>query len=157
MGSLSRRMLRAGMRGPSDRPQTARDILRSSHSTREPGVKGIFCDCQGTLFDYNFSKDEVLVSYLNAKHRAGEAVHLFTMNFNQVYDKVQALGLDREILMTLDEKKRCYGMHLEEWIDDDPTPLITASKIWHPRSPEFRRHMNDYLAAHPGLANSPAP
>ena len=77
-----------------------------------------------------------------------------------VREKIQAIGLHPEILMTLRDKRAFYNENLEEWIDDDPIPLISADKIWHPtEDPAFQRHMKDYLALHkpkPDLA-PPAP
>jgi hypothetical protein len=113
--------------------------------------KGIFCDCYGTLYGHNFERDELLVRFLNAKHKAGIPVTLISWKISEVAPHISDIGLDPEIVASLTSKMRYNNSTLEILIDDDPAP-IEARTLYHPADPIFRSQMRAFLEN-----NNPAP
>ncbi|HEU4838206.1 MAG TPA: hypothetical protein VFS88_02220 [Micavibrio sp.] len=114
--------------------------------------KGIFCDCYGTLYCHNFSHDELLVRFLNAKHREGIPVTLISSKISDVAPHISDIGLNPAIVASLTSKMRYYSSTLEILIDDDPAP-IEARTLYHPADPIFRGQIQAFLENN----NNPAP
>ena len=113
--------------------------------------KGIFCDCYGTLYGHNFERDELLVRFLNAKHKTGIPVTLISWKLSEVAPHISDIGLDPEIVASL-TSKMCYNSSIVEiLIDDDPAP-IEARTLYHPADRIFRSQMQAFLEN-----NNPAP
>jgi hypothetical protein len=106
--------------------------------------KGIFCDCYGTLYGHNFECDELLVRFLNAKHREGIPVTLISWKMSEVTPHISDIGLNPEIVDSLTSKMRYCSSTLEILIDDDPAP-IDACTLYHPADPDFRGEMKAFL------------
>jgi hypothetical protein len=119
---------------------------RSARPDEKP-VEGIFCDCYGTLFAHGWEDDKTLVTYLNAKYADGINVVIFSTAPKDVRANVQALGLHPDLSSRIDDKRDYEGQLLEVMIDDDPAHYLRAQKIWHPKSPEFRQHMKNFLTS----------
>lgn len=140
MGSLSRKMQRASAR-KKDR------VLAVPTRQMEHTEDGIFCDCYGTLYSHSYTKDDLLVAYLNAKHEAGTPVTLVSTAPQDVIGKIRNIGLHKEILMSLMPKTVYHNDVLEILIDDDPT--LKAKTLWHPQNEAFRAQMKDFLDRNP--------
>lgn len=147
MGSLSRKMHRANNRF---RPLKT----RQPELPKIPVTPGIFCDCYGTLFHYNFSKDETLVTYLNTQHALGTPVTLISTNPRQVFTAISDIGLHPDIVQSLTRKIAYHNALLEVLIDDDPVGL-KAAKLYDPRSPDFRKMMKEYLGSNSATQAAP--
>jgi len=123
-----------------------RDYRHSANPAEKP-VEGIFCDCYGTLFGHGYEDDKTLVEYLNAQYAAGKNVVIFSTAPRDVRAKVQTLGLHPDLAARIDDKRFYDGDLLEVMIDDDPAHFLRAQKTWHPKKPDFRQHMKEFLAA----------
>lgn len=150
MGSLSRKIKRANIVQERKYPGLKRDHAKST----APIVtdEGIFCDCFGTLYSYNYDCHELLVDYLNAQHAAGRKVTLVSSNIMQVRKKISDIGLHEDIVASLTKKEYYYNTRvMEVLIDDDPV-LLRAATLYHPQNAGFRKHMEDFLAKNPAPA-----
>lgn len=141
MSSLTRKMYRASTHTKTRAARRAEEIHTSA-------VPGIFCDCYGTLFSFNFDRDEALVAYLNAQYAKGTEVTLVSTNPRQVLPSIRGIGLHPDIVDSLTSKNRYHNSFLEVLIDDDPVGL-KAARLYDPKSPEFRKMLKEYLQSHP--------
>lgn len=146
MGSLARKIARAA------KARKFSLAPKPSH-TSDDGItdEGIFCDCYGTLYSHSFERDDLLVRFLNAKHRAGIPVTLVSSDAAQVAPYIRDIGLHPDIVATLSPKSLYYKRTMEILIDDDPV-IIKARTHYHPSDPKFRGQMQNFFGN-----NNPAP
>lgn len=137
MGNLIRKIAGIFQTKKSQAPQSAPIYDDNSD-------KGIFCDCYGTLYCDDFERDDLLVRFLNAKHREGIPVTLISSKISEVVPYISNIGLYPEIVASLTSKMRYYSSTLEILIDDDIAPL-DANILYHPADPNFRGEMKSFL------------
>lgn len=131
-------------------------VSMSSRPPRGATHMGIYCDCYGTLYSFNFKRAELLVDYLNAQHAAGKHVQLISTHVDQSFPHISDIGLHKDIVASLTAKAPYRGNHvvLETLIDDDPVGL-TAITLHDPKDDAFREHMRTFLERHPAPTLSP--
>ncbi len=114
---------------------------------------GIFCDCYKTLFSYNWT-DTRLVEFLNAQHRSGQKVVIFSTFPNEVWSKAQTIGLDEELAINIGNKNDYKGQLLSVLIDDDPPNFLSAITLLKPQTPELDAFIRQASNVSNGLLSS---
>ncbi len=101
-------------------------------------LKGIFCDCVGTLYGGKHGLDKELAAFLNEQHEAGQHVVIFSSEPQSgMKDIFDFLGLKPD-LQDVKRKGAYNGQTLELIIDDDPAEGAEFITHINPADDDFR-------------------
>jgi len=106
-------------------------------------LRGIFCDCVGTLYVGKYGFDKELVAFLNEQYEAGQNVVVFSSEAGQqasMKDIFEYLGLNPD-LYDVKSKDSYKGQTLELIIDDNPAQDIEFVTHINPADDSFRKFL----------------